>query len=313
MEAPEHLFWHIEQCQEIQVIADNPYTPMQLMTNAVQLLMSSGIFPPREFEDWKATANKAYASLKVFVHGAYARRLVTVQLCTTGQQGYVANHNNNMFQVLEDGASATNDEASVATITNQTAANVTMGSTLRNTYEASLAPTNPSLSPQQEYAAATTAINQLTANQTEMWSHIQNMSLHDSAPPTHIANPVVYNPSNAEGHPAPYQAPPIHLLTIPAPYQAGSFNQGQGGRVMGGRTHHCLGCAGPSPNPFGAAGRGANQVVFVHGGGVRPPQGQYSPAKATVPRDNTPTLIKKYNNWNVCYTCSFDVKAKLTW
>ncbi len=70
-EAPKHLFWHIEQCQEIQLIANNPYTPMQLMTNAVQLLMSSGIFPPREFEDWEATANKMYASLKVFVHGAY--------------------------------------------------------------------------------------------------------------------------------------------------------------------------------------------------------------------------------------------------
>ncbi len=26
--APECLFWCIEQCQEIQVIADNPYTPM---------------------------------------------------------------------------------------------------------------------------------------------------------------------------------------------------------------------------------------------------------------------------------------------
>jgi hypothetical protein len=60
MEAPERLFWHIEQCQEIQVIVDNPYTLMQLMANAVQLLMSLGIFPPREFEDWEATANKTY-------------------------------------------------------------------------------------------------------------------------------------------------------------------------------------------------------------------------------------------------------------
>jgi hypothetical protein len=133
MKAPELLFWHIKQCQEIQVIVDNPYTPMQLMTNAVQLLMSLGIFPPREFEDWEATANKTYASLKVFVHGAYARRLVAVQLHTTGQQGYVADHNNNMFRVLEDSVSVTNDNASIATNTNQTAANVTMGSTLGDT------------------------------------------------------------------------------------------------------------------------------------------------------------------------------------
>jgi hypothetical protein len=141
------------------------------------------------------------------------------------------------------------------------------------------------------------------------WLHIQNMSLRDSAPPTHVANLVVYNPRNAEGHQAPYQAPPIHLLTIPAPYQAGRFNQGLGGRIMGGHTCRCPRHAGRSPNFFGAAGQGANQAVFVHGGVVRPPQGQYSPAKATVPHDNTPTLVKKYNNWNVCCTCGFDVEA----
>ncbi len=71
-ESPKCLFWHIKQCHEIQVIADNPYTPMQLMTNTVQLLMTSGIFLMREFEDWEATTNKTYNSLKLFVHGAYA-------------------------------------------------------------------------------------------------------------------------------------------------------------------------------------------------------------------------------------------------
>jgi hypothetical protein len=63
-EALERLFCGIEQCQEIQVIADNLYTPMQLMANTVQLLMASGIFPMREFEDWEATVNKLYTALK---------------------------------------------------------------------------------------------------------------------------------------------------------------------------------------------------------------------------------------------------------
>jgi hypothetical protein len=75
-EAPKRLFWHIKQCQEIQVIADNPYTLMQLITNANQLLMASGIFLMREFKDWEATPNKTFNSLKLFVHGAYARQLV---------------------------------------------------------------------------------------------------------------------------------------------------------------------------------------------------------------------------------------------
>jgi hypothetical protein len=91
IEALERHFWRIEQCQEIQVIADNPYTPMQLMANAVQLLMASGIFPMCKFDDLGATINKSYTALKVFVHGAYSRRLVAMQLRTTGQHKYVAN------------------------------------------------------------------------------------------------------------------------------------------------------------------------------------------------------------------------------
>jgi hypothetical protein len=69
-ETPECLFCCIKQCQEIQVIANNPYTLMQLMTNTVQLLMALGIFPARESKDWEAMPNKTYTSLKVLIHGA---------------------------------------------------------------------------------------------------------------------------------------------------------------------------------------------------------------------------------------------------
>jgi hypothetical protein len=110
------------------------------------------------------------------------------------QQGYVANqHNHNMYNVLEDGASVTDDNGSVAMITQHTAANITTGSTLGNTYAALLPTANPSPSP-NKHAAAAAAINQLSANQTAMWLRMQNLSLHNSAPPMHLANPVVvYN------------------------------------------------------------------------------------------------------------------------
>ncbi len=261
----------------------------------------------REFEDWEATPNKTYGSLKVFVHGAYARRLIAVQMRTTGQHGYVANLNNNMFQVLEDGAPVTDVDTSVATITNQTAANATTDSTMDNTYAASSATANPSPSP-QVYAAAATVINQLSANQKAMWLHMQNLLLRDHAPPTHVANPVMYNPPrNAAAFQAPYQAPPIHALTVPAPFQAGR----RGGHRQGGCTRHRPGHGGHSPNPFRPAGRGAG-TVYVPGGVVRPLYGPYPPtlAPATVQWDYTPTLIKKYNNWNVCYTCGFNFEAK---
>ena len=95
-----------------------------------------------------------------------------------------------MYTLLEDGALGTYDDGSVATITQQTAANVTTGSTLGIKYAALLPPANPLLSP-NKYAAAAAAINQLSANQTAMWLHMQNMLLHDSAPPMHVTNPMV--------------------------------------------------------------------------------------------------------------------------
>jgi hypothetical protein len=42
--APEALFYRIEQCQEIQVLAHDPYSYMQLINNAVHLLMQGSIF-----------------------------------------------------------------------------------------------------------------------------------------------------------------------------------------------------------------------------------------------------------------------------
>jgi hypothetical protein len=69
---------------------------------------------------------------------------------------------------------------------------------------------------------AATVINQLSANQTAMWVHMQNLLLQDHAPPTHVANLVVYNPPhNAAAFQDPHQAPPIHVLTVLAPFQAG--------------------------------------------------------------------------------------------
>jgi hypothetical protein len=49
-EAPKSLFYHMEQCQEIMTLGNLPYTPAQVIANALCLLMASTIFPNREFE-----------------------------------------------------------------------------------------------------------------------------------------------------------------------------------------------------------------------------------------------------------------------
>jgi hypothetical protein len=45
-DAPEVLFCHIEDCQVVQILGDNPYTPQQLLNNAVCLLLQCGLYTP---------------------------------------------------------------------------------------------------------------------------------------------------------------------------------------------------------------------------------------------------------------------------
>ncbi len=80
--APEMLFYRIKPCQEIQTIAQDPYTPKQIIGNAECLLMQSGIFPLKEFDLWEATTVKSYPILKTFIHEAYSRCLTAMQLET---------------------------------------------------------------------------------------------------------------------------------------------------------------------------------------------------------------------------------------
>ena len=51
MDAPESLFYRTKQCQEIQVLARDPYSDTQIINNAVRLLIQSSIFPLKEFDN----------------------------------------------------------------------------------------------------------------------------------------------------------------------------------------------------------------------------------------------------------------------
>jgi hypothetical protein len=128
--ATEMLFYQIEQCQEIQTITQKPYTPNQIIGNAVRILMLSGIFPLKEFDTWEAVPIKSYPILKTFIHKAYTRCLTAIQLCNTaGQQGCVQH---NIYNILDGGND--DDTNNANTMITQTAVAETAGSTLGNTY-----------------------------------------------------------------------------------------------------------------------------------------------------------------------------------
>jgi hypothetical protein len=48
-DAPEMLFYRIEQCQEIATLAGDPYTQMQIMNTVVRILMQAQVLPSKEF------------------------------------------------------------------------------------------------------------------------------------------------------------------------------------------------------------------------------------------------------------------------
>jgi hypothetical protein len=209
IEAPEMLFYHIEQCQEIQTIAEDPYTPKQIISNAVRLLMASGIFQLKEFDTWEALPIITYLILKTFVHKGYTRCLTSIQLRnTTGQQGYMQNPNNNMYNVFGEGGDKVMD--SDTTIT-QTAMAATMGSTLGGA-------TNTATSKALILSKVSAAINQLAANQTAMMNQMAAMQLSPPTPARHTGQ--------GQLHVTPIQQLNI---TVPQAYAGGSFQPGQGG------------------------------------------------------------------------------------
>ena len=59
--ASEVLFWRIEDCQEVQILQNDPYTAQQLLNNAAHLLIQCGLYV-RDFEDWdrKLEADKIW-------------------------------------------------------------------------------------------------------------------------------------------------------------------------------------------------------------------------------------------------------------
>ena len=44
-DAPEVLFQRIEDCREVQILGEDPYTAQQLLNNAVCLLLQTGLYP----------------------------------------------------------------------------------------------------------------------------------------------------------------------------------------------------------------------------------------------------------------------------
>ena len=160
---PKMLFYRIKQCKEIQIIGKVPFTTDQIIANAVRLLIGLNLLPHKEFNMWEALPIMSWATLKTFIEEAYGCRLTLLSLrSTSGQNGY-ANHNMyNIFGGLDDDDPDNDAVTTITPVTNVAATAATMNSTLGT------APTAvPSVN-----AKIAAAINQLSANQSAIMSHM---------------------------------------------------------------------------------------------------------------------------------------------
>ncbi len=102
-----NAFWHIFFFQSItsscfQILVDDPYTPQQLLNNAVRILLQCGLYTCN-FEDWdqKLLAEKIWTNLKTFIQECYTRQLNTSSI-TAGSHGYVQNACVTRTKTLDD-------------------------------------------------------------------------------------------------------------------------------------------------------------------------------------------------------------------
>jgi hypothetical protein len=174
-DAPETVFRCIKDCQEVQLLGKDKYTPKQLLNNAIQLLLQCGLYM-RDFEDWdrKPKADQVWTELKTFIQEVYTRRLNTTNI-TAGQHSYVQN----AFAMLAK-ESTKDKENNVQTVIMQMAAlttqrKVTAASNAANTL------------------AVMSAINQLAANQQVMLQQIAAFVNAARAPPAAVQFPTQLN------------------------------------------------------------------------------------------------------------------------
>ena len=128
METPETLFLCIEECQELQILAENPYT-----VNAVLLLRKANIFPTKDFDDWDALPAKTWATFKNFFHEAFTIRLNTISMLpTSGQHGYANPNPYAIFNTThdDDDTSTASNHHTIATTTVPTVGSTLGGTTM---------------------------------------------------------------------------------------------------------------------------------------------------------------------------------------
>jgi hypothetical protein len=118
-DAPEVLFRRIEDCAETALLGRNPYTNQQLITNAIHLLLTTGLYI-RPFEEWdRLTApNQTWIALCTMIQEAFQWHL-NAMAPTAIHHGYAPAmpYQQNAFGVLGKTTADSDDESAYTVVT----------------------------------------------------------------------------------------------------------------------------------------------------------------------------------------------------
>ena len=296
-EEPEALFLRLEQCQEVATLAKNEYSTKQMITNAVLILRQSNIFPTKDFDEWGDTAetNQTWPIMRAFFHKKYTKRMTEIMMSAgLGRHGYANANAYGAFNMGHNDDDSASTEGTTTTTIAAATANLP-GSTMGM---------GTTVAPE-----ITSAIAQLAANQSAIMTQMAALTI---APPR----------------------PPIQQITIPTQqFTAGGGGRGggyrgnyYGGGYNGGRNngygnnfHTGGGGRGSQSRGYGGYGRGRRgresfaQAVQGRGGipNAGPPLfGGNTQTTGGIP--SAPNPVKRFNNWNYCFSCGFDVEDNHT-
>ena len=318
-DAPEVLFRRIENCAEIAIIGGNPYTDRQIVVNTIRLLLTTGLYI-RMFEEWDRLdiADQTWIELRRLIQESFQRRL-NATAPTAGGHGYAPAFHN-AFGALEEPS----DDDSVATaVASQVAA---------LTYQSQLtANTAATASQRQEQQIA-----QLAAVQDA--THATLHQIIDGL------NAVAFNVSDVGGRNARYgggrgggrnraarggryggRGRPMFHATMrqnmfPSAGPVGGVpSYRPPAQVYASAIPTYAHPVGPPGGQFGPPGgqfnppNGQFEPPAAYAQPIGPQGGRFIPAmihqgpgqrSQEVPYSNT---VKRYRNWNACYSCGFDI------
>jgi len=289
-DSPEVLFYRIEQCQEVQIIGKVLFTTEQIIANAVRILLGSTILPNKEFDVWDALPIKTWATLKMFFQATYGHRLTSLSLRSmSGQNGYA---NQNMYNVFE-GVDDDTDDDTVTTITPITTVAVAAMATA-----GTLGMAQPSI-PAAITSEIAAAIKKLSQNQTAL--------SFTPAPANPHTRRIITN------------VPLIQQLAVPIQQQfpAGDFSTGRGARRGGRGRGHGRGGRGRTlfvdyMRAQGGARVGIPGQIAPYGGGITLFQPAVPNCPPQIRNPDYSNIYKRHNNWNVCFSCGFDIEDRHT-